>query len=205
MKAILRCGLSISLAAVLIAPRATALDYPLSSEAIREAYFLGSGDPDKFALFLDKYTRHYTPPKSGVYIGVIEFETPYVLVAESVSQHANYHAPDAVQEFLGKPAVCRVRVEVYWGLNGVPSATGRNTHYPTNYTVHVTQGDKELRAKASWTESLLSPSSSPVEIGIAFNSEYDAGKVAADSAATIEVDAPDGSSFSETFDLPSLR
>jgi hypothetical protein len=43
---ILRSCLSILLAAISLAPPVSALDYPLSSEAIREAYFLGSGDPE---------------------------------------------------------------------------------------------------------------------------------------------------------------
>jgi len=35
-------------------------DYPLSPEAIREAYFLSRGDSDKRAAFFEKY-RHNLP------------------------------------------------------------------------------------------------------------------------------------------------
>src|ERR1700722_771503 len=118
MKMILRLGLSISLLTILVAQTVAAYEYPLSSEAIRQAYFLGSGDPDKRTLFFEKYTKRYPVPKSGVYVGLIEFETPYVQVAERIAQNVSgYHAPDAVQEYLGKPATCRVRVEIYWGYN----------------------------------------------------------------------------------------
>jgi hypothetical protein len=40
----LRSCFSLLLVAIFLAPPVSALDYPLSSEAIREAYFLGSGD-----------------------------------------------------------------------------------------------------------------------------------------------------------------
>ena len=205
MKPNLRRGLSIVVLAMLVAQPALGFDYPLSSSAIRDAYFLGSGDPDKFTLFLEKYTRHYPVPKSGVYVGLIEFETPYVLVAEKVAQNVSgYHAPDAVQEFLGKPGICRVRVEVYWGFAASSAVTGRASP-PTNYSVRLKQGDKEVPLKAKWTESLIAPTSAPIDVGIAFNNEYDADKIASDSPATVEILAPSGETISETFDLASLR
>ena len=208
MKTILRWGLLVLLLTLLIARPAIAYDYPLSSEGIREAYFLGSGDPDKLAFFMEKYTKRYPTPKlpSSGYVALLEFETPYLLVAEHVSQNVSgYHAPDAVQEFLGKPAICRIRVEVYWGYNAAPSVNGLNTHYPTDYTVQVRQNDKEIPLKSKWTQSLYSVSSSPVEVGIAFNNEYDADKINSDAEATVEVRTPDGNTIVDTFDLGSLR
>jgi hypothetical protein len=208
MNTILRSASAMLLATVAIGPPVSAFDYPLSSEAIREAYFLGSGDPDKLALFMEKYTKRYPIPKSpsSGYVALIQFETPYLLVAEHVSQNvSSYHAPDAVQEFLGKPAICRIHVEVYWGYNAAPSVNGLNTHYPTDYTVRVKQNDKEIQLKSSWTQSLYSVSSSPVEIGIAFNNEYGADKIHSDSEATVEIRTPDGSTIVDTFDLGSLR
>ena len=203
---IARWVLSLILLAGLIAQPVRALDYPLSSEGIREAYFLGSGDPDKLAFFIEKYTKRYPIPKSGAYVALIQFETPYLLVAERISQNVSgYHAPDAVQEFLGKPAVCRIHVEVYWGYNAAPSATGLNTHYATDYTVRVKQNDREVPLKSKWTQSLYSISSSPVEIGIAFNNEYDADKIDSDADAVVEILTPDGNTIAETFDLGSLR
>jgi hypothetical protein len=208
MNTILRSALAVLLTGAAVATPVSALDYPLSSEAIREAYFLGSGDPDKLAFFMEKYTKRYPIPKlpSRGYVALIQFETPYLLVAEHVSQNVSgYHAPDAVQEFLGKPAICRIRVEVYWGYNAAPSVNGLNTHYPTDYTVQVRQNDKEIPLKSKWTQSLYSVSSSPVEVGIAFNNEYDADKINSDAEATVQVRTPDGNTIVDTFDLGSLR
>lgn len=208
MKSAPRWGFSILLLAALIAQPALAFDYPLSPEAIRDAYFLGSGDPEKLASFLEKHTKRYPVPKlpSRGYVGLILVETPYVVIAEYVSQHVpGYYAPDAVQEFLGKPAVCRFHVEVYWDYNAAPSANGQNTHFPTDYTVRVRQNDAEVPLKSRWTQGLYSVSSSPVEIGMAFNNEYDADKINSDTDATVEILTPDGSTVVETFDLGSLR
>ena len=78
-------------------------DYPLSSEAIREAYFLGSGNPDKRAEFFAPYTHHLPVPKSGPNVASIGVETPFACVVDAVA-HAplGYHAPDAEHDFLGQ-------------------------------------------------------------------------------------------------------
>jgi hypothetical protein len=205
MKTALRWGLLLLLPALLIVEPAGAYDYPLSSEAIREAYFLGSGDPNKRAQFFEKYTKRYAIPKSGQYVGLIQFETPYMLTAQRVSQNvSNYFAQDAEQEFLGKPAVCRVRVEVYWGYNSLQLPAGPNYHYQTDYTVQLKQDDKEIRVKSKWTETLVGGESAPIDIGIEFNNEYDASSIHS-ATATVEVLDPGGKTLVESFDLDSLR
>jgi hypothetical protein len=202
---ILRSSFAILLAAVSIVPPVRAIDYPLSSSAVRDAYFLGSGDPDKRVMYLEKYTKRYPIPKSGPYVALIQFQTPYVLVAQYASQKPNYHAPDAVQDFAGKPAACRVYVEVYWGYTmGAPTPTGATSVYPIDYTLRVKQNGKEIPIKSKWTESLNSLSSSPVQIGIALHYEYRADDVQS-GTATVEVVSPDGKTLSEDFDLDSLR
>lgn len=205
MKTILRWALSILLPALLIAQPATAYDYPLSSEAIREAYFLGSGDPNKRHEFIEKYAKRYPTPKSGQYAGLIEFETPYVLIVQRVSENvSNYFAQDAEQEFHGKPAVCRIVVDVYWGYAGLQSPSGQNYRYQTDYRIRLKQDGKEIPIKSKWTQSILSGESAPVDVGIEFDTEYDADKIES-APATIEVLGPDGKTFAETFDLASLR
>jgi hypothetical protein len=201
---ILRSCFSVLLAAISLAPPVSALDYPLSSEAIREAYFLGSGDPDKRTFYFEKYTKRYPTPKSGAYVALIQFETPYLLIAEHVSQLTDYHAPDAVQEFLGKPGICRIHVEVYWGYTAAPTPNGSNSPYPIDYTVRLKQSGKEIAIKSKWTQGLDSFASAPVEIGIALNYEYNADDIQS-GTATVEVVSPDGKTLSEDFDLDSLR
>ena len=202
MKTIPRWVLSVILPAALIAQPALGFDYPLSSSAIREAYFLGSGDPHKRTEFFEKYTRHYPVPKSGQYISSIKFETPFAVIVERVSHElSNYFAQDAVREYLGKPAICRIRVEIYFGH----PPSGQSTRFQTNYTVRLKQHGKEISAKSQWTENIVSAISAPTVDGINLGSEYDADKIESGSPATVEIATPSGATISETFDLAGLR
>jgi len=202
MRTILRWGLAMILPAMLIAQPATAYNCPLSSEAIREAYFLGSGDPNKRIEFFEKYTKRYPVPKSGQYVASIFFETPYVLIAERVSQSvSNYFAQDAEEDYLGKPGVCRIRVEIYFGIPTSPAIRFRS-----EYAVRLKQGDKEIPIKAKWTEMMVSIYSGPIEDGMYLTAEFDADKIDSEAPAKIEVIAPDGDDdVVATFDLASLR
>jgi hypothetical protein len=209
MKTILRGGLSLLLPAAILAQSAAAYDYPLSSEGIREAYFLGSGDRNKRIEYFEKYTKRYPVAKSGQYVASIFFETPYVLIAERASQSfSNYFAPDAVKDYLGKPAVCRVRAEIYFGIPTSPVARFRS-----DYAVRLKQHDKEIPIRAKWIEAMVSSDlapasfdSAPVEAGMYLNAEYDADNIDPEAPATIEIVAPDGNNdIVETLDLVSLR
>jgi hypothetical protein len=202
MHAILRSALAILLAAAAVAPPVSAFDYPLSSEAIREAYFLGSGDGDKRALFFDKYAKHYAVAKSGPYVASIRFETPYYIIAERVSQaFTNYHAPDAQQEFLGKPGLCRIRAEIYYGVSNIPTA-----RYQANYTIQLKQHDKKIPSKRTWSEGMVSVDDSvPTISGEYLTAEYSADDIDSEAPARVEILAPDGNTVVETFDLDSLR
>jgi|ERR1700733_11541668 len=202
MNTVLRWGLSIFLLGIVVVQPVAALDYPLSSEAIREAYFLGSGDPEKLALYLDKYAKHYPIAKSAQYIASIRFETPYYIIAEYVSQasaFASYHAPDAEQQFLGKPGLCRVRIEIYYGISNIPTA-----HFQTNYTIQLKQHDKVIPIKREWTEGMFTADDSG-PVGMYVTAEYNADDIDSEAPATVEVLAPDGNNVTETFDLDSLR
>ena len=182
-----------------------AYEYPLSSTAIREAYFLGSGDASKRVLYAEKYVKRYATPKTGDYVGLVDFETPYMVIAQEIAQKGDdYHAPDAVQDYLGKPQVCRVRVDVYWGLNPAAAFTGRSNRDVTGYRMRVTQEGREIPAKARWTESMLTGASAPVDTGIAIYREFDAEDVRS-GPVTVEVSGVDGQILTETFDLDSVR
>jgi hypothetical protein len=203
MQTVLRWGLSILLLGIVVAQPVAAFDCPLSSEAIREAYFLGSGDPEKRALFLDGYAKHYPIAKSGQYVASIRFETPYYIVAERISQTSasGYHAPDAEQEFLGKPGLCRVRVEIYYRISST-----RIADYQTNYTIQLKQHGKEIPIERTWTEDMVSSGDFwPTIPGVYLTSEYSADDIDSEGPATVEVLAPDGNNVTETFDLDRLR
>ena len=78
---------------VAIALPALAYDYPLSPEAVREAYMLGKSDSAKRDEFFAKYTQHPPLPKTGPYVEMIQLETPFAVVVEHTAQKLNYYAP----------------------------------------------------------------------------------------------------------------
>jgi len=202
MKTLLRWTLSLLLPATLIAQPAVAYSYPLSSGAIREAYFLGSGDPNKRLEYFEKYLKRYPVPKSGQYVASIFFETPYVLVAERVSQSIpNYFAQDAEKDYLGKPAVCRVRLEIYFGYSST-----QPSRYDENYSVRLSQQGKEIPIKLKWSEPMVSADDlGAAADGFYMTAEFNADDIDSEASAKVEVIAPDGRNVVENFDLASLR
>jgi hypothetical protein len=204
MKAIARWGLLVLSLAILVAQPAFAYSYPLSSEAIREAYFLGKGDPNKRADFVGKYTLQLPAPKKGVDVGAIQFETPFVMIADQVSRSiSNYFAPDAEQEFLGKPEVCRVRVFIYFNYvnQGVIYGTGPQI----DFAVKLSQGGKEILSQAHAMVPIYWGGPDSSAAGTELDLDYDADKIDSSAPADVEVLTPDGQDIHAVFDLESLR
>ena len=202
MKTILRWTFAILLASAIVAQPAIAYDYPLSSSAIRAAYFLGSGDPNKRIEYFEKYVKRYPVPKSGQYVASIRFETPYYVTAERVSQSvSNYFAQDAEKDYLGKPTVCRVRVEIYYGFDATQS--GR---VQMDYAVRLRQRGKEIPAKTHWIDGFVSSDDEgSANDGFYLTAEFDADDIDSEAPARVEVIAPDGRNIVDTFDLATLR
>jgi hypothetical protein len=204
MKLIGRWALSILLLAVLVAQPAFAYNTPLSPEAIREAYFLGKVDANKRAEFISKYTRQLPAPEKGVDVGAIQFETPFVMIANRVARSvSNYFAPDAEQDYLGKPEICRVRVFTYFTyLNqGVIYGTGPQI----DFAVKLRQRDEEIASQAHAMLPITWDGPGSNAQGMELDLDYDADKIDSSVPADIEVLTPDGQEIHATFDLDSLR
>jgi hypothetical protein len=107
------------LMSVLIASGAWVYDFPLSKSAIREAYFWEPKDRARAALFVGDYTHAVNELKLGACTSGISLETPFAHVAIHASQAVDYSAQDAVKEFLGKPVVFRMHLEICY-LAGAP-------------------------------------------------------------------------------------
>jgi hypothetical protein len=204
MKTILQWSLSILLLAVLIAQPAAAYNYPLSPEAIREAYFLGKGDPNKRADVLSRYTRQLPAPKKGADVGAIEFETPFVRVAKETSRSvSNYFAPDAEQDFLGKPGICRVRVFIYFNYEnqGVVSGTGPQI----DFAVKVRQHGQEIPSRSHAYLPILWDGPDTAPAGMELDLDYDADSLDSSAMTDVEVLTPDDQDIHAEFDLATLR
>jgi hypothetical protein len=214
MKAPGRLGLSIllpSLALIALQP-ALGFDYPLSPEAIREAYFLGTGDSAKMAAVFSKYTQNLPAPKTGAHVSMIQFETPYLVVAEKIAQNTtNYHAPDAEQEFLGKPAICRVHVLVNyttWRELNAPVIDGAfrisTGDIGSDMSILLEQKDKPIAPQEVKHWGVFSDYEGPVT-GVFAQLDYDAEKIDQGEPAVVKVFTPDGQEVDGEFDLDTLR
>src|SRR5256885_2357650 len=56
---------------------ASAYEEPLTSESIREAYFLGQRRDEATASVLARYDHYYPLPRTGPYISRVQVLTPY--------------------------------------------------------------------------------------------------------------------------------
>ena|SRR5690242_11976986 len=185
--------------------RADAFDYPLSAEAVRQAYFLGTSDAQKRGEFFEEYTRHVPAPKTGANIALIEVETPFAWVTEQVATRSfNYHAPDAAQDFAGKPGLLRVRAEVYF--------TPTYPDVPPTARPEGFWQDFDIRLEQSAVVPPLAVKASPIYdsrttsgyIGAEIIADYDPESVAS-GPAIIEVTGPQGARAEARFDLDALR
>jgi hypothetical protein len=88
MKTNTQLRLFVLLLAFAIAFPALAFQYPLSPEAIREAYFLGSRNDEQSAEVFEKYVHPLPKPENGPHIAWIGIETPYIFVASEMAKSA---------------------------------------------------------------------------------------------------------------------
>lgn len=205
---------AIALTAIGIALPAFAYRNPLSSDDIRNAYFMGRACDEKRAAFFDKYVQHPPAPKTGPYIESIRLETPYAVVVERSAAAANYNAPDAEAEFLGKPATFRLYVHIQltdtygWQLPSSPGTVRlRPDDFWRDFSVRLIQSDAEIPSKAVRGEPIYSigdGAGGSGLIGANMWLEYDAKKIE-DETAKVRVLTPDGQTVEAEFELPALK
>ncbi len=127
--------------AVLIGRAARGYDFPLSQTAIRDAYFLGTKGPSSGSAFLGEYTHKVNQLKVGAWMSEIGLETPFAHVAIHASKAVNYSAQDAGKEFLGKPVVFRMHLDICY-LSGAPENAIRVTVLQNNKTIQWTSENR---------------------------------------------------------------
>lgn len=176
---------------------AVAYDYPLSSNAIRDAYFLGRRQGGLGTEFLAEY-RHAIPSlRVEEFISFARIETPFVQVAVESGRKLNYSAQDAVQDFLGKPLSVRLHLEILYMPDAPPDAV----------KIKLVQNRKEISPSSVERSAFFPPTDVYTRlpsIGETFDLEVDALKLDG-SALAIYIETPDGRNASVEFDLQSLR
>jgi hypothetical protein len=188
-----------------------AFEYPLSDEQIREAYFIGKENPDRMRAFFEPYRHTFPTSKSGPHIGLIEIETPFALIADQVSRTGlTYHAPDAVEEYLGKPEQLRVHVEIYFTLTYPSSNVDLNNPEPFWEDFKVSMRQKsEIPSLKTVGRPLWSDADGtgpyPAITGAIIDLDYDMERIDSYADAKVTVDTPDGQHVKTTFDLGRLQ
>jgi hypothetical protein len=176
-------------AALLFTPRAFALDLPLSSEAVREAYFLGQRHDEKTARFFEMYRQHFPVPRSGPYVSAMELSTPYVRAVEL-----------SEREFRDRGNSVRLGVEVRYTATYRPATSGSWK----DFEVRLSQAGKTLASRSVRYEGIRTGRGGNGPTGFLIWLEYDGRGLAPDDAS-VEVDTPDGQQVVARFDLSKLR
>lgn len=216
LRKVLPLGAITFLALAGIAVQALALSYPLSSTAIRDAYFMGNRNDEQTAEFLSQYIRWFPAPKSGPYIREIGIDTPFSEVVKRTQGRPNFYAPDAVQEFQKQRAVAlalRVHVDIFLtpSYSPVPpvSAPEYDQWVPdfwNDFKVTLVQDGVEIPAKCvrggpiySYGYDLI-----PLITGARIELTYNPEKIDAEPAQVVVL-TPDGQTIETSFNLAKLR
>jgi hypothetical protein len=192
---------------------ALALNFPLSSTAIRDAYFIGSRNDQQTADFLAQYAHQLRAPKTGPYVNEIGLDTPFTQVIRHTQGTANYNAPDAVEEFQHKALSLCVHVDIEFtpSYSPVPQqpAGGFYQWVPdfwNDFKVRLMQDGKQVPAQHVRGGPIFSYGEVeiPVVTGARIELEYDPEKIEP-GPVKIKVLTPDGQKVETTFDLARLR
>ena len=203
MKPFTSLGLQALLVLAALALPAFAYEYPLSSEAIREAYLFGKGPDSAGSDFLASYAHTLPKLKIGPYTSIVRIETPYSQIAEHARETQNYDSQDAVKDFLNKPAVFRVYLDICFRYPD-PSL---GTSEAGEVRIKLTQDDKEIVPKSverSQYYPFQDAGAFIPSIGEHVQMAFGAEKIES-SPLMIEMDTPNGHHVETTFDLTTLR
>jgi hypothetical protein len=202
-----RWGLALLLLAILAVQPVSAFECPLSSESIREAYFISKENFDRKQAFFRAYRHDMPLPNSGPDVGLIEVETPFACLVDAIARKpSDYHAQDAEAEYLGKRAEFRVHVEIYFTAT-YPKASDRSGSlgaFWNDFHVHLKQSGEikplSVQCAPIYDDQTLSGFS-----GATLDLDYDVKKIDPGGMTTIDVQTPDGQDIETTFLLNSLR
>lgn len=190
-----------------------AFSHPLSSTAIRDAYFLGAQNDERTAEFLAQYARRLPAPKTGPYVNEIGIDTPFTQIVRHALTTANYAAPDAVKEFQDKPMSVCVHVDIGFtpGYSPVPETSAPALYqwvpdFWNDFKVRLIQGNHAIpeQRRVGGPFYFYGDGGTPLIVGAHIELRYDAEQIDADST-TIEVRTPNGQTVESTFDLARLR
>jgi hypothetical protein len=217
----LASSIAIALAAFLLPTPIQAFNFPLSDEAIREAYFLGQRRDDSMAQFLAKYNKTLPAPDSGPQIASIEFLTPFANLILVSSQRTNYSAQQAALDHRAQEDHVAITIQVqltksYGAFTAAP--TSPRSGSPTDYTLRSPDFWKDIDVQVVMDDKVLEPTDFTGEptylcgdegggcilTGATLHLELPA-KLFTSDIATVQLAPPEGPDVSVNFNVNALR
>jgi len=175
-----------------------AYDYPLTSNAIRDAYFLGSRQGGTAPHLLKQYSRRIGELHQGNCTSEIRIETPFLQIVEYVGSAANYTSQDAVKEFYGRPMQLHIFLDLCYMREAPPPNSVKLKFIQNKKEVFPDSDVRTAYAERFSETSFLLPNGEKAELKFAAT-RLDA------STLTILIDTADGQHTQTDFDLQSVR
>jgi len=200
------------IAALLLASQTAAAQtyhYPLHSEAIREAYFLGERNNFQTTDCLLQYIHRFTGPQAGrYYISQIEISTPYQqIVLRGQRDTPGDSALQAETDLREHPLKLIARVQVEW--NASYAGHTSNRVFPPDLShevpIHVSQQQEITPLKTSYHEIYSnSGDGGSTFLGWSFELQFDPAKITS-APLRISVKTPDGQVQEAEFDMAKIQ
>jgi hypothetical protein len=213
-------AITVGLSLLLLSSPTLGFNFPLSDEAIREAYFLGQRRDESMAQFLAKYKKTLPVPDSGPQIASVEFRTPFANLILVSSQRTNYSAQQAALDHRAHIDYVAITIQVqltksYSAFVAAPTSTRSDS--PIGYTPRSPDFWKDIDIQVVMDDKTLEPTDFTGEpnyrcgdeggcvlTGATLHLEIPA-KLFTSESATVQIAPPEGPDVSVEFDLTSLR
>ena len=200
------------IAALLLASQTAAAQtyhYPLHSEAIRDAYFLGERNNFQTTDCLLQYIHRFTGAQAGrYYISQVDISTPYQqIVLRGQRDTPGDSALQAETDLREQPLKLIARVQVEWnaGYSGHTSNRFFQPDVSHEVPIHVSQQQEITPLKTSYHEVYSnSGDGGSTFLGWSFELQFDPAKIIS-VPLRISVKTPDGQIQEAEFDMAKIQ
>lgn len=178
----------------------------LTTQAIREAYFVGASGGKGTADFLRQYERVFHGGEPGLYVQKVQIATPYSQIVLA-AQHdmINQNAVDAVREYANRslPVLVRIWIDLPAGYVGTQGYELASRPSVVVSQAHPLQPRKTSR-QPIYVTTPLGKGSTRSLIGVEVEQQFDTAQVSS-GELTIRVAFQGQPQFETSFDLARLK
>ena len=190
---------AIALSAAVAVTQLAAYEQPLSSESVREAYFLGQRMDGARASFLAEHSRWFPLPATGPHVARVQALTPYAqIVLATQNGEIRGSAMEAERYYRAHASLFLVRVRVY----STPTypLVGPCKEFSEQLLIIVEQKGPVQATQRNCLR--LSRSHSPAYVDVVLSFDAD---LLSPTPLTVAVLPPEGQGVRAVFDLGKLK